>query len=592
MPLDALCLAAICDELSSQVTGSKIDKIGQPEKDVLIFTLRGKGIPQSRLLISAGSGDARIHLTAHQFENPTAPPMFCMLMRKHLQNARIENIKQLPGERVVEIILSAADGVGVISEKRLIIELIGSVSNIILTTGEGLIIDCLRRISFDKNGKRAVLPGLIYEYPTPQADKINPLQEKDIRQMVLSRISLPNNGLTVEKWLLSNFIGMSPLICREISWRAYGAADFRMTDITDDFNMLCCELSSIVNAVNCKNYKACMLIDKLNNTPRDYSFVEIKQYEDALNLEIFNDFSSMLDAYYTRKAKANNIKQRLVDITKAVKNAHARLIRKLVAQKSDLKNAVDREYLRQCGDIIMANIYNMKKGQKELVAQDFYATEGSKRKIVLDPLKSPGQNAEQYYKRYTKAKNAEKYLNEQIRRGERELEYLESVLNMMEYTESEVDIQDIRNELISAGYLRAPKVGKAGRVKQKVSAPMKFMSSTGKLILAGKNNIQNDQLTLRTAGKSDMWLHAQKIHGSHVVISSTESEVDETTIFEAATIAAYYSSARASGKVPIDYTLVRHVKKPSGGRPGMVIYNNFKTITVTPDEKLVNKLRS
>ena len=594
MPLDAFCLSAVCNELSGQITGSKIDKIGQPESDVLIFALRGTQVPVNRLLISAGSGDARIHLTNYQFENPPSPPMFCMLLRKHLLGARITGISQLPAERVIKLKMSAVSAIGDISEKCLIIEFIGSVSNIVLVNNEGIIIDCLRRISLDKSGKRAVLPGLIYLNPALQEDKSNPLELKCLDDLFAKN----NRDISIDKWLLSNFYGLSPLICREISFRAYGTVDLQLKDISDNGEKLKREFFELINAINTGAFEACLLRNKDDNRPYDFSFTGIKQYEDAMDIEIFESFSGMLENYYTNRAKSTRIKQRASDTIKAVRTARDRLIRKLVLQKAELESTASRDYLRQCGDIIMANLHLMKKGQKELVAMDFYATDGDDRKIKLDPLKSPQENAARYYKKYTKAKTAEKYLSEQIEFGEKELEYLESVLEAIIYAEGEYDIQEIRNELISTGYMRAartPKTHKADSKKRASSSvkstPMKFISSTGMQILAGKNNIQNDKLTLKTANKSDMWLHAQKIHGSHVVISCSAGIPDETTLYEAATIAAHYSAARASNKVPVDYTLVRHVKKLTGGRPGMVIYTNFKTISVSPDEQLVNRLR-
>ena len=595
MPLDALCLAAVCDELSRQIVGSKIDKVAQPERDLIVLMLRGKNVPACRLLISAGSGDARVHLTEHQFENPVSPPMFCMLLRKHLTGARILEVKQLPSERVLKLTLSTVDTIGDVQEKCLIVELIGSLSNIILIDSNDVIIDCLRRIGPDSSGKRAVLPGLLYQSPTQQAGKLNPLSIGELP-------TLSKEG-TVDKWLQSNFFGLSPLICRELSWRAYGATDFKLCDIADGGEKLRSEFLALTSAVNAGEFEPCLLIDKDTQSPRDFSFTRIKQYEDAVKTEILVDFSKLLDTYYTRSAKAARTKQRASNTIKTVKTARDRLVRKLVIQKAELAKTADRDNLRECGDIIMANLHQMKKGQKELLASDFYSPDGSTRKIVLDHLKTPQQNAAKYYKRYTKAKTAEKFLLEQIKHGENELDYLESVLDAMSYAEGETDIQDIRYELMSAGYLKAKKIQstgvgknrKAGAQKRKAksaeSAPMKFISSTGMQIFAGKNNLQNDRLTLRTANKSDMWLHAQKIHGSHVVISCADSTPDDATLFEAASIAAYYSSARASSNVPIDYALVRYVKKPSGGHPGMVIYTNYKTITVTPDEELVNRLR-
>ena len=642
MPLDALCLAAVREELSHQLIGKKIDKIQQPERDMILLTLRGTGTPSDRLLISTGSGDARVHLTAHQFENPAAPPMFCMLLRKHLSGARLKEITQLPAERVLVLTFSAVDAIGIASEKKLIIELIGRMPNVILTGEDGIIIECMRRIGGDLSEKRVVLPGLLYRNPQIQEHKRNPLlisQGEFIELFDELLVSGANAG-TVDSWLLSRFAGLSPLICREIAWRAYGCVDYRIEAIADGGEMLKREFFMIADAVKDSMYEAWVLVDPLGNL-KDFSYICIKQYENALQVRKEECFSVMLDGYYTRSAQAVRVKQRASATRKTVTAARDRLVRKLALQHAELKKTDEREFLRECGDIIMANLHMMKKGQDELLAHDFYSADNSERRIALDPRKMPQENAAKYYKDYTRAKTAKKHLSEQIARGERELVYIDSVLGEIEYADGEADIQDIRRELTIAGYLKA---GPASKTKAKPveSMPMKFVSSSGMQIIAGRNNMQNDKLTLKTAFKNDMWLHTQKIHGSHVIIKCSGAETrvygaamddkvsaetsqaetaadntapdgskkseavqteaeqiekgsdravpDETTLYEAAVIAAYYSSAREAGKVPVDYTHVRHVRKPSGGRPGMVIYKDFKTLIVAPDEKLVRKL--
>jgi len=312
------------------------------------------------------------------------------------------------------------------------------------------------------------------------------------------------------------------------------------------------------------------------------------QYEGALNVQESESFSAMLDDYCTRAAQLARVRQRASATSKTVKTARDRLIRKLAVQQAELDKTADRDKNRECGDIITANIYLMKKGQHVLIAQDFYSEEGEMREIPLDPLKTPQQNAAKYYKDYMRAKSAEKYLTEQIRLGIIELDYLDSVLNEIELADGTRGLGEIRRELTFTGYIKLQKHVKEKPVE---SAPLRFESSTGLQIQAGRNNIQNDKLTLKTAMRSDVWLHAQKIHGAHVIISCEGATPDEATLYEAASIAAYYSSARAGGKTPVDYTLVRHVKKPAGGRPGMVVYTDYKTIVAAPDEELVKRLR-
>ena len=586
MPLDAICLAAVREELSERIVGMKIDKVQQPERDIIILTLRGMGA-SCRLLISAGSGGARIHLTEHQFENPASPPMFCMLLRKHLIGARILSITQPPAERVLEIKLLATDILGDLSEKQLVIELIGQISNIILTGNDTIIIDCLRRIGGEFTDKRSVLPGLLYCTPSVQEGKLDPLKTTLDEWQSAYQLSIET---TVDKWLLSKFFALSPMICRELSWRAYGETDFPISEIKDDGAALHSEFFKLVFAANMEGFEPWTIADA-DGVPIDFSYTRIMQYDGALNVVREKSFSAMLDTFYTQKAKIERLRQRASVITKTVKTARDRIIRKLTAQREELKKTEERETLRENGDIITANMHIMKKGESVLTAQDFFREDGVVRRIILDMHKTPQQNAARYYKEYTKAKTAQKYLKEQIRLAESELSYLESVLDEIELAENGSDVLSIRDELVRTGYLKAQKNEKNAKSNNAESTLRQFKSSTGLRILAGRNNTQNDQLTLKIASKSDIWLHTQKIHGAHVIIICGGEIPDDTTMYEAAVIAAYYSSARAGGKVAVDYTFVKHVKKPPGSRPGMVTYTDYKTIIVTPDEKLVTQLQ-
>ena len=615
MPLDAICLAAVKEELAGRITGLKIDNVQQPERDIVILALRGGKISHCRLLISAGSGDMRVHLTEHRFENPQSPPMFCMLLRKHLIGSRIISVTQPSAERVIEIALESPDAMGIISEKRLIIELIQNRSNIILVDNS-LIIDCLRRVSGDFTGKRAVLPGLLYIPPPAQAGKTDPftitgddwqgLFDSDYRGGINGRENDKPHGTipldadmissdgkdgdtlrrrTVDEWLLARFMGLSPLICRELSWRAYGDTDFRIDSARDGGAALRREFFALMQADKSKPW----VLSSADNARRDFTYTRIMQYEGALNVECEESYSVVLDDHYTRSAQLERIKHRAAAALKTVKTARDRLIRKLTAQRTELGNTANREELRECGDIITANFHMMKKGIDSLIAQDFYSHDGALREIKLDPRKTPQQNAAKYYKDYGKAKHAQIYLADLIKQGENELLYLESVLGEIALIENESDIAAIHSELVHTGYIKERKTVKG---KQAETAPIRFMSSAGLQILAGRNNTQNDILTLKTAMKSDVWMHVQKIHGAHVVLTCNGSAPDEQSLREAAAVAAYYSSARSGGKTPVDYTLVRHVKKPPGGRPGAVVYTDYKTIIVSPDKELIMKLKT
>ena len=584
MPLDAICLSAVKNELHKQILGTKIEKVQQPERDVVVLSLRGMGKQTQKLLISAGADDARAHLTEHKFDNPKAPPMFCMLLRKHIIGALITDITQLPSERVLIFNLKASGTFGEQIKKCLIIEMIGRLSNIILTDSEGIIIDCSRRIGGELTGKRSVLPGLLYRDPPPQEGKTDPLS---VTGSVLQEMIDKAEDTTLDRWLISKFTAFSPLICREIAWRAYGESDYRTDAIQDNGAALLREFFALTAVVKAARTEPWLLVTD-NAIPKDFSFTRIEQYENMYRPLQAESFSHMLDGFYTRSEQIRRLGQRSAATLKTMVTAKDRLIRKIAVQKVEIKEAAKGDFYRECGDMITANLYMIKKGQKSLLAEDFYSGKNEFREIKLDPLKSPQQNAAAYYKKYKKAKNAVSKIEDQLKNGEMELDYVSSVINQIQRIENESDLNEIRTELMSTGYIKSHKQQK---IRQNESAPHRFRSSGGSLIYAGRSNIQNDKLTLKTAAKSDLWFHAQKIHGAHVVISCMGASPDDETILEAASIAAYYSAARTAGKVPVDYTLVKNVKKPAGSRPGMVIYNDFKTMIVVQDEELVKRLR-
>lgn len=587
MPLDAICLGALVNELTEQIIGMKIDRIQQPEQDLIVLSLRGYGT-NARLLVSAGAGDARLHLTESNFENPQNPPMFCMLLRKHLLGARIKSITQPPLERAVDLLLEGADALGDIGEKHLILELMGRYSNIILTRQDGMIIDCLRRVDILMSEKRQVLPGLYYHLP-PVQDKRDPMTVTREEWMELLAECPPDKAS--DKWLLDTFNGFSPLVCREIVSRAYGETDTRIFEIRVKARSgaLCDAFFSLISDIAGKKYVPWMLLAD-DGKPREFSYTAVRQYGGALKLERQDSFSILLETFYTRRYNLERMRQRSQALLKSIKTAHDRTRRKLEIQREEFIKTRGRERLRELGDILSANMHALRKGMAVFRTQDYYAEDGKMIEIQLDPLKSPQQNAAKYYKEYSKAKNAESVLSEQIARGADELIYLTSVLEEIARAESERDLDEIRQELTLTGYLRQQKQGK--KDKKTEGMPMRFVSSSGCFITIGKNNVQNELLTHKTAFKSDVWLHAQKIPGAHAVISANGTEPDAQTLNEAANLAAWFSEARYSKKVPVDYTLVKNVKKIPGGRPGMVTYTDYKTIIAAPDEALAEKLRA
>ncbi len=589
MPLDAVCLAALVGELRNNLTGAKIDKVQQPERDEIILSVRGGG-RNGRLIISAGAGDARMCMTEMAFENPAQPPMFCMLLRKHLVGARIKDIRQIPGERAADITVDSADSMGQVSEKHLIVEMMGKFSNIILTGSDMLIIDCLKRVDVVMSEKRQVLPGILYRVPPPQ-DKVPFMSGFDVG-IITSAIKAAPAHKKADKVILDLFSGISPLMSREIVYRACGTTDITAGELLDaDGGKALAESGADMSRRVLNGDFVPYILEESDGRPAEFYCVEVLQYGGCYSGRKLESFSRLIETYYGRRAAAERIRQRSAALTKTVKNAADRLRRKLNLQRQEYEATFDRETLRQHGDIIAANYHKIKRGMSVLRTENFYDPEGGEVEIALDPAKSPQQNAAKYYKEYSKAKNAEKFLAEQIAHGEKELVYLESVLEEIERASGERDLGEIRLELQESGYIKGQPKGKKHQKNPPSGKPMEFRSSSGMRIRVGRNNRENDVLTLKEAFKTDMWLHTQKIHGSHVVISAEGGEIDDRTIKEAAVLAALYSQGKDGANVPVDYTLVKYVKKPSGARPGMVIYTDYRTVYVTPDEKLAESLR-
>ena len=579
MALDAICLQAVVQELRSQLLGLRIDKVQQPARDLVILLLRGN----RRLLLNAGAGAPRIQLTEIARENPAEPPMFCMLLRKHLVGARVADIQQPPLERIVRLDLDITDDFGQPGKRTLILEAMGRRSNLILLDEEERIIECMRRVDTDMSATRQVLPGLYYE-PPASTDRLPATEECE--EGFMAKIIEANPEQAVDSFLLDTYFGISPLMARELTFRVTGETDSRIFMLREEgIQSLWTEFSSFIRDVQENHFAPiCLYRDE---KPFDFSCFPIEQYGTAVKQERYENFSTLLDAFYETKERQERVRQRGADLIRTVSTARDRLRRKLAMQEKDYAETQNRERFRICGDLITSNLYRMERGQSKLICENFYDEACAEITIPLDPLMTPQQNAAKYYKRYTKAKTAEKYLSEQMAIARRDLEYLGSVQEAIDHGETEQDFIDIRNELKDAGFLR-----KQGKKEQKrPSRPREFRTSSGFRVLVGRNNRQNDQLTMKDADHRDLWFHTQKIHGSHVILCSGGTDVDDDTIVEVAKIAAWYSQGRDSGNVPVDYTPVKFVKKPSGARPGMVIYHTYQTVNVTPTEAFVKERR-
>ena len=575
MPLDAICLQGVVGELAPQLTGSRIEKIQQPARDQIILLLRGS----RRLFLNAGANQPRIHLTEQLRDNPSQPPMFCMLLRKHLSGGIIESVRQEPLERVVTLTVLASDEMGERSRFTLVWEGMPRRANLILCDRDGRIIDCLRRVDLEAEQDRQVMPGLFYRLPTRQ-NKRSPLSVTEEEFAALLGRAAPDAPL--DGWLLDTFTAISPLVARELTVRACGSTDAPVSQ----GNALWDVFSRWQRDVNENTFTPTLI--KRNGSLADFTYGPVTQYGTYAETEIYDSFSHLLDDFYEKREQAERVKQKGRDLLKTATTARDRVRRKLAAQEKELAACLDRDHLRICGELITANLYRMERGQSRLTAQNYYDENCADVDIPLDVRLSPQENAARYFKQYAKAKTAEKYLTAQLQRGREELQYLESVLQELAQAESEQDFNDIRTELTDGGYLRGR--GKKQPGFQRASKPREFRSSAGLRILVGRNNRQNDRLTTKDADKRDIWLHTQKIHGSHVILCTGGAEPDEQSLMEAASLAAYFSQAQGSTKVPVDYTPVKFVKKPAGAKPGMVIYTTYQTMLADPDESLVKRL--
>ena len=574
MPLDAVCLHSVVQEIRPQILDQRIEKIQQPGRDEVILLLRGK-----RLLINAGANQPRIHLTDLLRDNPSQPPMFCMYLRKYIGNGRITGLEQEPLERVVTLHISAADELGEKSAYRLILECIGRHSNLILVGPDGRIMECMRRVDFEMSPDRQVLPGLYYHLPPRQPHKRSPLDIS--KEEFAELLSHCDREQMLDRWILDTFIAISPLVAREIVCRACSVTDARAEQ---EQGRLWGEFSAWQKI--CADGKPHML--KKAGKPSDYSYFSIGQYGSYMEDMPYDSFSHMLDDFYAGREQADRVRQKGQVLMKTAVNACHRIQRKIELQKKEYAATQDRDRLRLCGELITANLYRIDRGSSLLQAENYYKSDCPTVEIPLDPRLTPQENAAKYFKKYNKAKTAEKILAEQISLGKKELQYMESVVQELQQAESEQDFAEIRAELTDGGYLRSH--GKKRAAFPRASKPREFRSTSGMRILVGRNNRQNDRLTAKTAAPRDIWFHTQKIHGSHVILCTDGMQPDEKSLQEAASLAAYFSQGRNGNKIPVDYTPVRYVKKPAGAQPGMVIYTTYQTIYTTPDAEIVKKL--
>ena len=569
MAFDAFYLSCVLKEIRD-LGESRVDKIHQPSRDTVILHLRGRE-NRAKLLLGPNPAAPRLHLTAANPENPPEPPMFCMLLRKHLSGARLVEITQPAMERMAVFTFSCIDELGDQVEKRLVAELMGRTCNLYLLGPDGRIIDCLRRIGLDESARRPALPGLNYQMPQ-EITKEDPLNCNYV-----NLLSKPGADILADR-LMDELGGLSPLVCREAALFAAGDTDARVEGL--EAQAVAEKLSLFFNE-HLNHPQPCYFAAP-DGTPKQFAFCPIRQYGECHTAE---GFSALLDSFYTLRDRKDTMRQKSQAVRKTVTNLCQRLSRKLAIQEKELTATYDRERLRQLGDILTANIHRITKGQTLLQAEDFYDEDMKTIEIPLSPILSPQQNAAKFYKDYARMKTAEKELTRQMEIARDELEYLRSVLDELNRAGTEQELEEIRQELQSGGYVKADS-GKR-KIKQGKLAPMRFESTDGYPIYVGRNNRQNDELTFKLARKDDLWLHASKVHGSHVIISCGGTTPPDDTVTQAAQLAAFYSETTAGQNIPVDATTVKQVKKVPSGKPGMVIYHTYRTVIVNPYPDIV-----
>ncbi|WP_303860061.1 NFACT family protein [Alkalibaculum bacchi] len=582
MPFDGITTFSVVQELRDKLIHGKINKIYQPESDEILLNINNRGNKYS-LLISANNNNPRIHLTAHTKGNPLAPPMFCMLLRKNIQNSTILEINQLGLDRIVEIRLRTKNELGDTVTKRLVVEIMGRHSNVtLINEPEEVIVDSIKRVGKNISTFREVLPGRVYKAP-PQ-DKNEPINVK--REPFLSLLHGYAQNKTLYKFIIDTFIGVSPPLSHEICHRAKINSDRPLSELTDEnedslynvFNNLYSHLED--------HLQPFMYTNKNKSKVYDFSAIDYTYYE-LYHKTDYASISGLLEEYYYLRDSLSRIQNRSSSMVQMLNNKLERDYHKLDKQIKEFQDAEDAEIYRKYGELITSQIYLLEGGQKSAVLSDYYT--GEEIEIPLSVQLSPSENAQKYFKKYNKGKRAKEYLKEQMSITKEEIYYLESQIdNIRKCTEIE-EFNEIKEDLIENGYLKAQGRKKSNKKEITVSQPMKYIYE-GVEIYVGKNNKQNEYLTTKFAAKTDLWLHVKDMPGSHVIVKKDADKVDDKLLYTAALLAAYYSKGKESSNIPIDYTAVKYVKKPKGAKTGMVIYTDQKTLYVTPKEDEVLKI--
>jgi len=581
MAFDACFLSYVIGECNRLLAEGKIEKIYQPGKEEIAVYFR-KASGSHCLLINAGSQNPRVHITTEKIENPALPPMFCMMLRKHLNGARFVRMSQEGFERVARITFDAYDELGFQSQKHLICEVMGKYSNLMLVDASEKVLAVLRPVDFTTSQKRQVLPGMRYELP-PSQGKENPLlatEESFCALAADSEMSRP-----ADKFITASYCGIASLTARELVFSLTGDAGATLGDCGKPLAKRFLEMMEHIRRGEGRPY----LLKDTEGKAKDYCFMPIGQYGQSVKVEECTSFSALLDRFFAERGRSERVKQQGEDIFRLLKNAESRLEKKIAVQTEELISCEEGEKFRLMGDLLTANIYRLNRGMESVTLEN-YMDDMKPVEIPLDTRLSPAANAQRYYKKYNKTKSAKVHLEEQIRVAGADLLYIESVLDALSRADGEKELTEIRQELRENGYGSRIK-DKTAKKKQQPTI-LRFVTSGGYTVLCGKNNLANDHLTFHLADKNDWWFHAKQKPGSHVVMQSGREEPSERDFTEAAMIAAVYSGYSGGENVPVDYTKVKQVKKPPNAKPGYVIYHTNWTAYVNPDEDAVKALRA
>ena len=578
MALDGLFLYKLSLELTKDFQSTRVEKIYQPSKDELVFVMRSRQ-GAKKLYMSCRADCARVHATEQSYVNPSSPPMLCMLLRKKFTSAWLDSIQTDDFERILTLNFSALNDFGDRVPLKIVCEIMGRYSNIIFVDENGIIIDSMKRVGASKSSVREVLPAKEYVSP-PKQDKLNILTTDN--QTIISKISETPNSL-LSKAILRTIKGISPLRARELAIVAYGE-DLPVYEAVKNVMSLEAQLTALKSLLQIEN-EGCII--KEGEKQIAFSFADIAQFGSLVTKQYFSSLSDLLDTYYLERVNNNRRQQLGGELIKLVESNIERLSKKIAVQKSELEKSENNEHLKLYGELINANLYSLQKGVNKYTITNYY--NGETLEIPADIMLTPAENSQKYFKEYRKSQNAKVYLKEQLEKAAEELDYFESVHEFLSRAGTAGEVAAIKAELISQGYIKK-KPSKREKMPKELK-PLEFKTSGGFTVLVGRNNTGNDKLTFKTAFGSDIWFHTQNIHGSHTVLLAREGQPTEDDIIEAAGICAYFSKARNSATVPVDYTLVKYVKRQPSRIPGRVFYTDYKTVFVTPDEAQVKKLK-